>query len=307
MRRLPLRSPPRVRGKVPVCCPEHRKVRITPAYAGKRDLVISGSGDIEDHPRVCGEKLKMPCWIAPSVGSPPRMRGKAGSSPASGTFDRITPAYAGKSNRDQTILTTFEDHPRVCGEKDGRLDFSMLQKGSPPRVRGKGYMILSGIWDFRITPACAGKSCLAAIYAYNEGDHPRVCGEKSVPLRCSISAVGSPPRVRGKAWRLPAAPGTQGITPACAGKSGPISASGRAIRDHPRVCGEKALHDGGILPAQGSPPRVRGKVVVSRNLCLLSGITPACAGKSELQALVLSGQRDHPRVCGEKRRKRQSV
>ena len=174
------------------------------------------------------------------------MRGKAGSSPASGTFDRITPAYAGKSNRDQTILTTFEDHPRVCGEKDGRLDFSMLQKGSPPRVRGKGYMILSGIWDFRITPACAGKS-------------------------------------------------------------GPISASGRAIRDHPRVCGEKALHDGGILPAQGSPPRVRGKVVVSRNLCLLSGITPACAGKSELQALVLSGQRDHPRVCGEKRRKRQSV
>ena len=91
-----------------------------------------------------------------------------------------------------------------------------------------------------------------------------------------------------------------GITPACAGKSGPISASGRAIRDHPRVCGEKALHDGGILPAQGSPPRVRGKVVVSRNLCLLSGITPACAGKSELQALVLSGQRDHPRVCGEK-------
>ena len=28
-------SPPRVRGKVPVCCPEHRKVRITPAYAGK--------------------------------------------------------------------------------------------------------------------------------------------------------------------------------------------------------------------------------------------------------------------------------
>ena len=91
-----------------------------------------------------------------------------------------------------------------------------------------------------------------------------------------------------------------GITPACAGKSGPISASGKAIRDHPRVCGEKALHDGGILPAQGSPPRVRGKVVVSRNLCLLSGITPACAGKSELQALVLSGQRDHPRVCGEK-------
>ena len=85
------------------------------------------------------------------------MRGKAGSSPASGTFDRITPAYAGKSNRDQTILTTFEDHPRVCGEKDGRLDFSMLQKGSPPRVRGKARHLVRGAVKRGITPACAGK------------------------------------------------------------------------------------------------------------------------------------------------------
>ena len=131
---------------------------ITPAYAGKSYHVLCNCGNSRDHPRVCGEKYSVASAQNVLSGSPPRMRGKAGSSPASGTFDRITPAYAGKSNRDQTILTTFEDHPRVCGEKDGRLDFSMLQKGSPPRVRGKGYMILSGIWDFRITPACAGKS-----------------------------------------------------------------------------------------------------------------------------------------------------
>ena len=179
--------------------------------------------------------------------------------------------------------------------------------GSPPRMRGKAYKHFSSSNTTGITPAYAGKSCPFLRRTSPRRDHPRVCGEKLMLCHRLRPGRGSPPRVRGKAWRLPAAPGTQGITPACAGKSGPISASGRAIRDHPRVCGEKALHDGGILPAQGSPPRVRGKVVVSRNLCLLSGITPACAGKSELQALVLSGQRDHPRVCGEKRRKRQSV
>ena len=167
-------------------------------------------------------------------------------------------------------------------------------------MRGKVWDILQPLADWGITPACAGKSCLAAIYAYNEGDHPRVCGEKSVPLRCSISAVGSPPRVRGKAWRLPAAPGTQGITPACAGKSGPISASGRAIRDHPRVCGEKALHDGGILPAQGSPPRMRGKALVVVPVVAPVGITPAYAGKRLWSSLLFTPLWDHPRVCGEK-------
>ena len=131
--------------------------RITPAYAGKRVFSSAVSRCSWDHPRVCGEKHFRRAAGVFWAGSPPRMRGKAGSSPASGTFDRITPAYAGKSNRDQTILTTFEDHPRVCGEKDGRLDFSMLQKGSPPRVRGKARHLVRGAVKRGITPACAGK------------------------------------------------------------------------------------------------------------------------------------------------------
>ena len=174
-------------------------------------------------------------------------------------------------------------------------------------MRGKGWQVGFQHASERITPACAGKSPASGPGCGKTGDHPRVCGEKTRYQNLKTTIQGSPPRVRGKVQPAAAGNPAERITPACAGKSGPISASGRAIRDHPRVCGEKALHDGGILPAQGSPPRVRGKVVVSRNLCLLSGITPACAGKSELQALVLSGQRDHPRVCGEKRRKRQSV
>ena len=56
MRRLPLRSPPRVRGKAGralegACIPG-----ITPAYAGKRWANQHRWSGCRDHPRVCGEK-----------------------------------------------------------------------------------------------------------------------------------------------------------------------------------------------------------------------------------------------------------
>ena len=96
MRRLPLRSPPRVRGKVCHTMAEAKGLGITPAYAGKRDLVISGSGDIEDHPRVCGEKVAGLPEVHCKLGSPPRMRGKEALDIATDDERRITPAYAGK-------------------------------------------------------------------------------------------------------------------------------------------------------------------------------------------------------------------
>ena len=49
----------------------------------------------------------------------------------------ITPAYAGKSGFDDNVVCIFEDHPRVCGEKE---EFKARLKdvtGSPPRMRGK--------------------------------------------------------------------------------------------------------------------------------------------------------------------------
>ena len=240
MRRLPLRSPPRVRGKVPVCCPEHRKVRITPAYAGKRDLVISGSGDIEDHPRVCGEKLKMPCWIAPSVGSPPRMRGKAGRCRDRRPCARITPACAGKRYTRCFACPRPTDHPRVCGEKLFNHRFFVNHRGSPPRVRGKGLLPTARSSCRRITPACAGKSRSLRMPGMACWDHPRVCGEKAA---CRTLSVGR-----------------KGITPACAGKRMVFAGLDHNTQDHPRVCGEKVHAQLTADVVIGSPPRMRGKV-----------------------------------------------
>ena len=45
------------------------------------------------------------------------MRGKVQLIGMIESFDRITPAYAGKSSRLPFIPTSFQDHPRLCGEK----------------------------------------------------------------------------------------------------------------------------------------------------------------------------------------------
>ena len=113
-----------------------------------------------------------------ALGSPPPMRGKV--SDASGRFltYRITPAYAGKSDR-----------VKHCG--------SMLM-GSPPPMRGKASM--------------------APLWSLLPWDHPRLCGEKGVLLAGQFWKWGSPPPMRGKARHWQAILMHRRITPAYAGK-----------------------------------------------------------------------------------------
>ena len=133
-------------------------------------------------------------------------------------------------------------------------------------------------------------------------DHPRACGEKPVQRIREISGWGSPPRMRGKGTRPPFLRNGAGITPAYAGKRGRKEVAPMSNRDHPRMCGEKALKSWLMSGDVGSPPRVRGKVFGQVLAALVLGITPAYAGKSRPEACGVAFLRDHPRVCGEKRR-----
>ena len=132
-------------------------------------------------------------------------------------------------------------------------------------------------------------------------DHPRVCGEKPSASLITSVVAGSPPRMRGKAFAPAPTIDIMGITPAYAGKRAAGDLLPWQRWDHPRVCGEKVPLYLGNTAGAGSPPRMRGKVVVSRNLCLLSGITPAYAGKRGWPHSTMKAARDHPRVCGEKK------
>ena len=71
------------------------------------------------------------------MGSPPRMRGRAGASLARNSPQGITPAYAGKRQHWQRQLRQLRDHPRVCGEEDNEVGESASGVGSPPRMRGR--------------------------------------------------------------------------------------------------------------------------------------------------------------------------
>ena len=158
--------------------------------------------------------------ISNKTGPFPRVRGKDGNEELHLRDGGITPACAGKRYCSSSIL------------RDAM--------GSPPRVRGKGVLIVH--------------------FLYLIQDHPRVCGEKSTCSLLMPIAIGSPPRVRGKEQIGLVGSGCGRITPACAGKSTVSPQSMPAIQDHPRVCGEKSRRSSAPVPLMGSPPRVRGKV-----------------------------------------------
>ena len=126
-------------------------------------------------------------------------------------------------------------------------------------------------------------------------------GEKAYNVWCCSLLGGSPPRGRGKVLVTRSLVSRTGITPAWAGKSCLYVLSRSSVRDHPRVGGEKKLILFVLRAVTGSPPRGRGKVLVTRSLVSRTGITPAWAGKSCLYVLSRSSVRDHPRVGGEKK------
>ena len=65
-------------------------------------------------------------------------------------------------------------------------------------MRGKLCNLPSNILKFGITPAHAGKTLAIRIDDWENGDHPRACGENK-SSSCPISGrLGSPPRMRGK-------------------------------------------------------------------------------------------------------------
>ena len=151
-------SPPRMRGKGEVEAGKESVDRITPAYAGKRGRCPRPAGRRWDHPRVCGEKKESAAVRRLEQGSPPHMRGKVGYIHPFCHGVGITPAYAGKRSAGREFGTAAWDHPRACGEKAMSVTTMNKSQGSPPRMRGKEWIVWNTEPAERITPAYAGKS-----------------------------------------------------------------------------------------------------------------------------------------------------
>ena len=147
-----------MRGKLICTHGYHALQGITPACAGKTSLFRKFPQAFKDHPRVCGENLLRRRTCLLYLGSPPRVRGKHYLPRLCAFPGGITPACAGKTNSFKLNKRRPQDHPRVCGENMSLFMDWMFIWGSPPRVRGKLRCRHSITANFRITPACAGKT-----------------------------------------------------------------------------------------------------------------------------------------------------
>ena len=105
--------------------------------------------------------------------------------------------------------------------------------------------------------------------------------------------------MRGKPDGVAVGAALERITPAGAGKTSRLNRKTNRERDHPRRCGENYTDCERRARHEGSPPQVRGKLVVLSYRDSVNGITPAGAGKTCNLFYRDSGLWDHPRRCGE--------
>ena len=273
-------SPPLARGTGLNGGPAVDDRGITPACAGNSSGCSRSSVGRWDHPRLRGEQNGDGTVTVGGVGSPPLARGTVVPHAGGCAEAGITPACAGNSRWNCGRTPWAWDHPRLRGEQADSRSLSFGVQGSPPLARGTACHLAGHGGGLGITPACAGNRCRSSWCACPSGDHPRLRGEQSDLGRVVAVQVGSPPLARGTVSSLLVMLCGRGITPACAGNSRGRARGSVWRQDHPRLRGEQLFPAAGAAWMLGSPPLARGTAARGRDLRLLDGITPACAGNS---------------------------
>ena len=99
-------------------------VWITPACAGKTYACWLRLSLVGDHPRMCGKDQITQSFVLRHPGSPPHVRERLFGRDFLCFPFRITPACAGKTSTSPVKLSTYWDHPRMCGkDSNGSLYF----------------------------------------------------------------------------------------------------------------------------------------------------------------------------------------
>ncbi|EFW09849.1 hypothetical protein HMPREF9005_1173 [Actinomyces sp. oral taxon 178 str. F0338] len=276
----PRGSSPRVRGKRRRYRLGRRSTRLIPARAGKTYRVpfemwatrahprACGENALSRaipavrgaHPRACGENARVPMGAVTCAGSSPRVRGKRSSWFGGRGPPGLIPARAGKTGRQQECTRRRTAHPRACGENLSVRIPTPARSGSSPRVRGKLEGVAGEPQPGGLIPARAGKTFFTDAEDGVAGAHPRACGENTYSNIEQDWISGSSPRVRGKPGRGREVEAVAGLIPARAGKTALSPTRARRWWAHPRACGENSAPASAMLTAEGSSPRVRGKL-----------------------------------------------
>ena len=93
-------------------------------------------------------------------------------------------------------------------------------QGSSPHARGRLLAQVAGMnWERITPPACAGKTPPSKRRPSSNADHPRMRGEDFHGGEVHLLLHGSPPHARGRLGVPDFGVLSDGITPACAGKT----------------------------------------------------------------------------------------
>ena len=84
----------------------------------------------------------------------------------------------------------------MCGKDFYSAIFVVFIAGSPPHVRERRPKTEVQTKDYRITPACAGKTYVQCTCDDIGRDHPRMCGKDASHSLAVPVNPGSPPHVR---------------------------------------------------------------------------------------------------------------
>ena len=272
-------SSPRVRGKPHRLGANARARGLIPARAGKTISCGSSGASAAAHPRACGENGVEGDLEHDHEGSSPRVRGKRAGSAGYANAFRLIPARAGKTARAACGTPASRAHPRACGENAQVYNDILPGGGSSPRVRGKRLRDRMVHRARRLIPARAGKTMMS--------------------LSPTTWGCGSSPRVRGKRGGGPGRISSPGLIPARAGKTRRWRPRPWAGPAHPRACGENRRGAPELRGAEGSSPRVRGKLSGEPIEGFPHRLIPARAGKTGRSWRSSLEQTAHPRACGE--------
>ena len=190
-------SSPRMRGTLHSRNCITQLTGIIPAYAGNTAWSSLATPSIRDHPRVCGEHMRIWLLLLRNGGSSPRMRGTRSYSRKQPHERGIIPAYAGNTTYWKLHELYVRDHPRVCGEHWNCGEVAFRTAGSSPRMRGTQQLSAPLSHVSGIIPAYAGNTSTSCQECPSSGDHPRVCGEHTCDYVNANTTQGSSPRMRG--------------------------------------------------------------------------------------------------------------
>ena len=129
-------SSPHVRGARIESPTGHIRSGIIPACAGSTSVPVVGQWLGGDHPRMCGEHLRLSLCAPIGQGSSPHVRGALGEVATPRRAVGIIPACAGSTARHRRNHPPTWDHPRMCGEHFHEVAARAGHLGSSPHVRG---------------------------------------------------------------------------------------------------------------------------------------------------------------------------